>query len=198
MRIRFLLLFAALVSWAQATSVVPPDFSELVAEADAIYRGRVSDVQARRVARADGGGVIKTFVTIVIEKVLKGPEQAAVTLEFLGGTVGDEAMEVSGMPTFATGDRGIVFVQKNGQQFCPLVRMGHGTYPIARDDASGAEYVARKNGAPLIDVSEVQQPLSDRPPTAASRNASSALSPAAFEARISGEIQRAAAAPQAK
>lgn len=198
MQFRFLFLFAILVSWAHATSVVPPSFSELVTEADAIYRGRVSEVQARRVARADGGSVIKTFVTIVIDRALKGSEQRTVTLEFLGGTIGDESMEVSGMPTFTVGDRSVVFVQKNGQQFCPLVRMGHGTYAIARDDATGEEYMARQNGAPLNDVSEVEIPLSDRPQMAASRTTAGALSPAAFEARIASEVSRSAASPQTK
>lgn len=198
MRFRFLFLFAILASWTQATSVVPPNFSELVAEADAIYRGRVSDVQARRVARADGGSAIKTFVTIVVDRSLKGPDQRSVTLEFLGGTLGDETMEVSGMPTFAVGDRGVVFVQKNGQQFCPLVRMGHGTYAIAKDEATGEEYMARQNGAPLSDVSEVEIPLSDRPQVAASRNTAGAMSPTAFEAQIATEISRAATAAQAK
>lgn len=198
MRFRFILLFAAFASWAQATSVVPPNFSELVTEADAIYRGRVSEVQARRVARVDGGSVIKTFVTLTIDRALKGPEQRTVTLEFLGGTISDESMEVSGMPTFTVGDRGVVFVQKNGQQFCPLVRMGHGTYAITRDEATGEEYMARQNGVPLTDVSEVEIPLGDRPQVAASRNTAGALSPAAFEARIASEVHRAETATQTK
>lgn len=183
---------------ARASSVVPPNFSELVDEADAIYRGAVTDVQARRVARAAGGSVIKTFVTIGIQKALKGPEQRTVVLEFLGGTLGDEALEVSGVPKFTVGDRGIVFVQKNGLQFCPLVRLGHGNYPIARDDNSGQEYVARDNGVPLNDVSEVQAPLLATPPVAALRHTANALTPAAFETRIADEVRRAASAAATK
>src|SRR5688572_15986612 len=99
MRLRPLLfllwLLPALCPRVEATTVVPPSFAELVGEADAIYRGRVTSVQARRVERPDGeGSLIKTFVTFAVERVLKGPEQTQITLEFLGGTVGEETMAV--------------------------------------------------------------------------------------------------------
>lgn len=196
MRIRpsFLLLAAAcaLAPLARATSVVPPNFPELVAEADAIYRGRVTDIQARRVAAANGQSVIKTFVTITVDRTLKGPEQANVTLEFLGGTIGDEILEVSGMPKYTVGERGIVFVQGNGRQFCPVVRLGHGSYRVRRDERSGREFVERQNRAPLNDVSEVELPLARNPvlaARAAEPDLSRALTPAAFEAAIVREVQ---------
>lgn len=190
MRFRLLLplLLTAAAPGLRATSVVPPHFPELVAEADAIYRGRVTDIEPRRVARG-AGSVIKTFVTFAIERTLKGPEQPAITLEFLGGTIGDESLAVSGMPKFALGERGFVFVQKNGQQFCPIVRLGHGSYRIEHDPAGARDYVARANRAPLHDVAEVALPLAENVLPAA-RNVSRALSPAAFEASIVSEVRR--------
>lgn len=187
-----LLLLAATFALApgvRATSVIPPNFPELVAEADAIYRGRVTDIQARRVEAANGQSVIKTFVTIAVDKVMKGPEQPAVTLEFLGGTIGDETLEVSGVPRYTVGERGIVFVQRNGQQFCPVVRLGHGTYRVKRDERSGRDFVERHNRAPLHDVSEVEMPLAAGPHIAAQSDPASALTPAAFEAAIAREVQ---------
>jgi len=197
MRFRFLLFLVTLglAPGVRATSVVPPSFPELVAEADAIYRGRVTAVQARRVDRPDGEGtVIKTFVTLVVERVLKGPERNDVTLEFLGGTVGEETMSVSGMPKFNLGAREIVFVQKNGVQFCPLVGLMHGRYRVVRDEATAREHVARDNGAPLTDTSEVEMPIATLPgpvraATAANASAN-ALTPAAFESSITNEVQR--------
>ena len=193
MRIRLLfLLLGALVPLARATSVVPPNFTELVGEADAIYRGQVTGVEARRVSRPDGGSVIKTFVTVAVQRVMKGPEQPSVTLEFLGGTIGEETLEVGGVPKFTVGQRGIVFVQQNGRQFCPIVRLGHGNYRIERDAASGREYVARDNRAPLNDVAEVEQPLATPAIPAlvqAQRDTSRALTPDAFEARIVTEVR---------
>lgn len=194
---RFGLLILALLFLSpvlRATSVVPPSFAELVGEADAIYRGRVTHVESRRVERTDGGPIIKTFVTFAIERVLKGAEQKEVTLEFLGGTVGTESMTVSGMPKFSTGAHEIVFVQKNGVQFCPLVALMHGRYRIVKDSTTAREHVARDNGAPLTDVADVEKPIVDLP--AAVRAASDAsaaaraLTPDAFEASIASEVQR--------
>jgi hypothetical protein len=185
----------ALASLVRATTVVPPTFPELVGKADAIYRGRVTNVEARWVDRADGGGqIIKTFVTVAVERVLKGVDQPEVTLEFLGGTVGNESLTVAGMPKFKAGQREIVFVQKNGVQFCPLVAMMHGRYRVNRDETTGGEFIARDNGTPLTDVSDVELPLEQVPAqirAATARTAAAhALTPAAFEASVVSEVQR--------
>ncbi len=187
----FVSLACALVSIVRATSVVPPDFPALVAEADAIYRGRVTAVDARRVERAGGGPVIKTFVTIAVQRTMKGAEQKEVILEFLGGTIGEETLEVSGVPKFNVGQRGVFFVQRNGHQFCPLVRVGHGRYRIAQDTASPKEYVERENGVPLNDVSEVALPIAETPRSGAMRrDVSRALTTDDFETKIMNEVRR--------
>lgn len=189
--LRVLLLILAGAS-ARATTVEPPTFPQLVDEADAIYRGRVTGVQARRVAGPGGSSLIKTFVTFKIDRTLKGASQSETVLEFLGGAVGEDTMEVGGMPQFNVGERSIVFIQKNGVQLCPLVRVMHGRYRVARDESTGQEYVARDNHAPLTDVTEVAQPLGDQPAltTATPGRAAlaRALSPADFETRITGEV----------
>jgi hypothetical protein len=194
MQIRLPLLLLALTVLApvvRATSVVPPSFPELVNEAEAIYRGRVTAVQPRRVERLDGNGsVIKTFVTVAIDKVLKGPQQKEIVLEFLGGTIGDESMTVSGMPKFNPGAEEFVFVQRNGVQFCPLVAVMHGRYKVLRDEAAAREFIARDNGAPLTDVAEVELPMNQLPAQLRAASAARALTPAAFEASIAFEVQR--------
>lgn len=197
MRSRFLvfLLLGVMAASARATSVVPPTFAELVAEADAIYRGRVTQQQVRRVELPDGNGsVIKTFVSFAIERVLKGPPATEVVLEFLGGTLGEERLEVSGMPTFAAGNREIVFVQKNGVQFCPLVAMRHGRYRVTRDPSSGRDHIRRDNGLPLASTAEVELPLTDLPAPIRAASAASAgalaLGVDTFESSIAAEVSR--------
>lgn len=200
MRIRsfFFILpaLALLIPAARATTVVPPSFMELVDEADAIYRGRVAKIEARRVDRGDGNGtVIKTFVTFGVERVLKGTTKEEVVLEFLGGTVGEDTLQVSGMPKFALGDREFVFVQKNGLQFCPLVGLGHGRYRVLRDAARGRDIVARDNGQPLTDTAEVALPLQESlPPNVRAARAEAAISramtSAAFEEGVSTVLNR--------
>jgi hypothetical protein len=175
---------------ARATSVVPPSFPELVDEAEAIYRGRVTAVEARHVGRPDGGSVIKTFVTFAVDRVLKGPAQSEVVLQFLGGTIGDESLTVSGMPKFTLGSREIVFVQKNGVQFCPLVGVMHGRYRVVRDEANARELITRDNGSPLTDVAEVQTAMADQPEPVKSANLRQALTADAFESSIRSEVRR--------
>jgi len=206
MHVRLLswLVLVALVATpsAHATSVVPPSFPELVAEAEAIYRGTVTSIEARRVARPDGGNVIKTFVTFAVDRVLKGATQSEVILEFLGGTVGDESLEVTGMPKFAVGQREFVFVQKNGTQLCPLVGFMHGRYRVLRDADGARDYVARDNGAPLTDTADVELPMTSLPApmrtARAATAAADALTPAAFEAQVRAEVSSGAAPPAQK
>lgn len=183
-------LLLAVVPLARATSVVPPSFPDLVAKAEAVYRGEVKAIEPRRVAGRDGQSIIKTFVTVAVERTLKGPEKAEVVLEFLGGTLGDEVLEVTGMPKFNLGQREYVFVQKNGVQFCPLVAVMHGRYRLLRDETAGREFVARDNGTPLTDVAEVELPMSDLPAPVRAAAVDRALTPAAFEAQIVSEVQR--------
>jgi hypothetical protein len=188
--VRALFLLLVLAGVSRATTVEPPSFPELVASADGIYRGHVTAVQARRVEGPGGNSLIKTFVTFTIDRALKGAAQTAVVLEFLGGQVGDDVLEVSGVPQFAVGDREILFVQGNGKQFCPLVAVMHGRYRVAHDDATGRDYVARENRQPLRDASDVSLPMNGLP-TALLRAASgaSALTPEAFESLIATEVK---------
>lgn len=192
----FTVLLAGAVPATRATSVVPPSFSELVAEAEAIYRGRVTGVATRRARAPDGTAILRTYVTLAVDRTLKGAERSAITLDFLGGSLDDESLVVTGMPRFALGATEYVFVQRNGIQYCPLVALGHGRYRLLRDDATGREYVARDNGIPLTDPAEVVVPLhagAGLPgPVRAAQAAAAlarALTPAAFESAVLAEAR---------
>jgi hypothetical protein len=98
------------------------------------------------------------------------------------------------MPKFKVGEREVVFVQKNGIQFCPLVAMMHGRYHVNRDEAAGRDFIARDNGLPLTSVSDVELPMNELPvqlrAATAREAAATALTPAAFEASIVSEVQQ--------
>jgi len=183
------MLFLTATRAASATSVIPPTFPELVAEAEAIIRGRVTDIAVRRSSAPDGSPVIKTHVTFAVERTLKGAERPEITLELLGGTIGDESLVVTGMPRFELGSTDYLFVERNGIQFCPLVAVRHGRYRLLRD-AGGREFVARDNAVPLTDVTQVVLPLAALPDVVRSAGASGALAPAAFEAAVIAELAR--------
>jgi len=194
---RFLLLLGLSLfagSPAGATTVEPPDFSKLVARASSVFRGEVIGLRSELVTRGAERAIF-THVTFRVAEVIRGePLQAEVTLEFLGGTVGDLSMEVAGMPTFEPGAREIVFVERSGPQICPLVAMAYGRYRVLRD-AAGADYVARDNGAPLSRLEDVSLPLTS--PALAMFTARQTLararplSPADFSAAVLAEAVRA-------
>src|ERR1700736_872915 len=99
---------------APSTSGVPPTLDELVARAENVF---VARVVAQRSTWIDSraGRAIVTDVTFAIERTIKGPVYAERSLEFLGGTVGDDTLQVSGMPVFHAGDRDVLFVSDSGR-----------------------------------------------------------------------------------
>lgn len=182
------------VASAAATTVEPPEFAKLVGRAASIFRGEVTGLRSELVTRGTERAIF-TRVTFRVTEVIRGaPLPAEVTLEFLGGTVGDLSMEVAGMPRFEPGAREVLFVERAGPQICPLVAMAYGRYRVLRD-AAGADYIARDNGAPLSRPEDVSLPLTS-PALAAfiarpSLERSRPLSPAEFLAAVHAEARRA-------
>lgn len=192
-----LILCLLTASAARATSVVPPRFDELVAEAELIVRATPVARETRRETAPDGTAILRTHVTLAVERTLKGTSTDRLTLSFLGGELGDEAMTVRGIPRLEPGSVDYVFIAGNGRVFCPLVGLGHGRFRVLRDGATGREYVARENHEPLTELGEVGRPLGETAGThpllaarAADRRAH-ALDPAAFEAAVVAEARRA-------
>lgn len=196
---RLVLLLCLLAAGpAHATTVVPPRFDELVAEAEVIVRATPVARETRRETAPDGTAILRTYVTLAVERTLKGPATERLTLAFLGGELGDEAMTVRGAPRLEPGATDYVFIAGNGRVFCPLVGLGHGRFRVLRDGAGGREYLARENHEPLTDLSEVGLPLDPAAATLpilaarATERRARALAPTAFEAAITAELRRGA------
>ena len=193
-----LLLALLLAPAARATSVLAPTVPELVAESDTIVRGTVTAVRAEEFNSPQGRGV-HTFVTLRVERTLKGTPGDTVTLRLLGGTVGPRTLRVVGLPTFAVGQRQLVFFAHNGQTLCPLIGAGHGRYHIVTDPATLRDYIARDNTVPLASLDEIPLPLAGpavAAVTARVKSASAALTLAAFETQITATLGRATPLPQ--
>lgn len=188
-----LLLFAS-ASLTRATSITPPSFSELVNESQLIVRAQVTGVRSAWV-ESPQGRVIKTFVTLSVLKRLKGEGPAEITLQLLGGEIGDQGMRVEGMPRFEVGQSDFLFISGNGVRFCPLIGMMHGRYRVLTDPATARDYVARNDRMPLGSEHDVQLPQTGNPLEFRFQPASTALTPAAFEQRITAEVLRRAALP---
>lgn len=182
-------LFAA--SGARATTVIPPSFPELVAKADQIVLGEVVAISSELVTKGADRAIF-TRVTLAVRETVAGTAPASLTLEFLGGTVGELTMVVDGMPAFTVGRSEILFVQNNGRQICPLVGMAHGRYRIERDSVTGLDLVTRDNGAVLTNVAQVSASLTrgTLPDTLARLGGTTPLTPSGFIAEIRAERAR--------
>jgi hypothetical protein len=180
-------LFATTASWAM--TVVPPTFTELVAESSTIVRGTVQAIRSEKVA-GQRGALIKTFVTFRVSSALKGAQlNQEVTLSFLGGTVGDERMEIPGMPSFEVGREDYLFVSaKKG--LCPLVGAMHGRYRLITPQKDNRPYVAREDHTPLVRISDVVLPMRSNRDAAGLDAAPDAITPAEFEKSVLNEIAR--------
>ena len=142
---------AFVLNSAQATTVIAPSFDELVEQAQVIFQGTVTDAQSQWTGEG-GNRRIVTYVTFKVDEAIKGEVGATYTVRMLGGTVGDQTMEVTDSPKFKVGDRDILFVENNGSQFIPLVGIMHGRFRVQKDKATGREVVMSNAGHPVKDV----------------------------------------------
>ena len=186
-KLRYLAFGACLLlglSATRATTVVPPTFDELVGKAELIFQGSVTSVRSQWV----GEGAqrhIASYVTFAVEDAVKGNPGASYTLQMLGGTVDGETMEVSESPKFVVGDRDILFVEHNGQQFVPLVGIMHGRFKIQREAQTGREIVATNEGNRLTDPEQLGKQANPF------LQAASAISPVAFKEAIQVRLHKA-------
>jgi hypothetical protein len=138
-------------STARATTVIPPTFDELVTKAELIFEGTVTDVKSQWVGEGAQRHIV-SYVTVQVADSVKGNPGESYTLRMLGGTVGEDTMEVSDSPKFHVGDRDILFVENNGTQFIPLVGIMHGRFHVERDSATGADTVLTNGGKTVSDL----------------------------------------------
>ncbi|HUS37563.1 MAG TPA: hypothetical protein VM680_19600 [Verrucomicrobiae bacterium] len=149
-------LFIAGIGFANAfaTTVIPPTFEEMTDRAEVIFVGKVVSLRSEW----RGVGTQRAIFTLVeFEKTetLKGDPGRSITLQFLGGTVGEATLEVGGVPKFKVGDRELLFVAKNGVQVCPIVGVFHGKFGVRKDQKSGRDFLVRHNGKELRNVAEI-------------------------------------------
>jgi hypothetical protein len=146
-------LFLAINPQLRGTTVIAPDFDQLVTRAELIFQGEVTDVRSQWIGEGAEHRIV-SFVTFKVADALKGNPGASYTIRMLGGTVGGQTLEVSDAPKFKIGDRDILFVENNGSQFIPLVGIHRGRFRVERDEA-GREIVMTGERQPLADVEQL-------------------------------------------
>ena len=174
----------------RATTVVPPEFVQLVNESDYIVRAVVKSVTSEWQVN-QGQRAIFTLVELDVREVVAGTPPQPLVLQMLGGRVGEEALMVSGAPQFKVGQEDILFVQGNGRNISPLYAMMHGRYPILKESTTGREYVARSNQVPLQDTAEIALPMADGGATALQlrlKDTAQALTPTQFIQQVKAAV----------
>jgi hypothetical protein len=166
-----------------ATSVIPPTFEELVQQAELIFQGTVTDV--RSVWEGEGAQRhIDTYVTFQIDEKVKGEATSSYTIRMLGGTVGDETMEVTDSPKFKVGDREILFVEHNNEQFIPLVGIDHGHFRVEREEQTGRDIVMNGEGEAVRDLTQ----LGRNEEAATTNDATEAVSPDDLKSAVQRQL----------
>jgi hypothetical protein len=177
---------AAILPAARATTVIPPTFDELVAQAEIIFQGDVTDVKSEWVGEGAQRHIM-SYVTFRVEESLKGSPGQSYTIRMLGGTVDGETMGVSDAPKFKVGDKDILFVQNNGSQFIPLVGIMHGRFHV-RTNAGGQQIVTDNQDEPVKNVGHLGRAMSL---TSALTSAEEAdVSAASFKDAVRSKLQQ--------
>ncbi len=151
-------LAVALAGTASASVMVEVTVPELAQKADLVARGKVT----RTESRLSGDGMrIFTVVTLDVAEAWKGEAGKSVQIQVPGGTHGDIAQVVQGMPQFREGEDVVVFLRSPSRrasdpavQQAPLrvVAMAQGKLNVVKNDA-GVEVAA-----PDLDGLELVKP----------------------------------------
>ena len=171
---------------ANAMVVVQRDFPELVARAEQIVVGTVSDIKQA----ADPSGAPATYVTFSDLTVLKGDVGDTLTLRFYGGESGAVVVRIADMPTFTLGERAVVFVAGNGQAVCPLVGVWQGRFHVRFDAEQQTDVVETDDRIPVVGVAG-RRIL--RAPTTPGGTTAAAMPLSDFLESIAGELAHPAA-----
>ena len=142
------LLLLQTATVASAMVVVQRDFPELVARAEQIVVGTVTDIKQE----TDASGAPATFVIFSDLTVLKGDIGDTLTLRLYGGDTGGVAVHIPDMPTFSVGERAVLFVAGNGRDVCPLVGVWQGRFHVRFDSQRQTDVVETNDRAAVVGI----------------------------------------------
>jgi hypothetical protein len=146
--VRFVLLLVLFLQAPRALAAValPVTVEGLAGASDAVVRGRVDRVVARR---SSDGRLIVTYAEIVTASAWRGSPPARVTVVTPGGVVGDLGQRVDGMATFHVGEEVVVFVARAGAGTWRVAGAAQGKFRVeggqATPDLTGTTFVERRS-----------------------------------------------------
>jgi hypothetical protein len=129
-----LLAFALFVIPANASVVIPQADDDLIARADAVILGRVTDIESHD----NQQGKLRTYITIAIDEVLKGAlAQPTLTIRELGGQVAGLGGWVFANPEFSVGEKVLLFLDQRDDGTLRVLHLYLGKFSVVTDPASG-------------------------------------------------------------
>ncbi len=180
------LLTAAALSPAGALTSIPRDLDQLVAHADAIFRGVAVSKQAAWKGEGANRHIV-TRVTFRVAETYKGAAERERTLEFFGGELDGKGMAIPDMPAFSVGDDAILFEEGNEKQVCPLVGADQGHFQVT--SSGDAERIFTHAGAGVVSAASIGETL-PRTGAVARLAAAHSLTVADFRGEIQQRVER--------
>jgi hypothetical protein len=119
---------------ASASTFLHVSRAELTKRAAAVVVGDVLEVES---FWTDDGRVIVTEAKVLVEQTLVGDSPSVVLVRTFGGTVNGFTIEAHGFPTFAKGERLLLFLEHDGKARGAHRVLGYqeGKYRVIRDEA---------------------------------------------------------------
>jgi hypothetical protein len=128
-------LFIALFTHAaDATTVAPLSFEQLVNESQSVVYGRVSAIRAQWTVDRR---FIESVVTVEILRGMKGSAGESIAFTVPGGQLGRYLNLIPGAPSFAPGDLAVFFLSAQGPRLPVTTGLTQGVYRVQRDSSSG-------------------------------------------------------------
>jgi hypothetical protein len=156
---------AASLSLPQAygSSALPLSLRQIAQSAGIIADATVQSVNSYW-ATPSGAQTLRTKVSFKVNQVLKGNPGPVFTLEFLGGTVGEQSLTVEGVPQFQPGERYIIFSESPDKAVvCPILGLDQGALRVLHDQEGNVDRVFRHWGQPV----NAQENFASRSPAVA-------------------------------
>ena len=131
--------FALIAVAAEAITLVPVTFEQLVDEAIAVVYARVSDVRGQWTADRRG---IDSIVSLEALRYLKGDLGEVVSVRLPGGEAGGRINVIPGAPVLREGDLVVLFLTARGPAIPTPVGLTQGIFRVSVDQRTGTAFVS--------------------------------------------------------
>ena len=144
----FVCAWISIPAWA--TTMKELTLEQIVEHSQAIVHGEVQDSTCRW---NDGNSLIVTDTRIQVATMIKGTQEAVITVTQPGGTVGNIRMEVPGAHAYLPGSEVVLCLSKlNGE--LQVVGLDQGRFDVEEDPRTESKWIRSRHSALRIKMQE--------------------------------------------